>query len=665
MNIHLTMFELNQMRELNNKLKAAADAYYNGSDTIMSDHEYDELFDKLKAMEEATGIVLSDSVTQNVGYEVSSSLVKVKHPEKMLSLDKTKDREQLKAWLGDRDGCLSWKLDGLTLCLYYNNGVLQQAVTRGNGEVGEDVTANAKHINGIPKHIPFMGELIVRGEALITYPAFEKVNASLPDGVEPYKNPRNLASGTLRSLDSKVVADRNMEFYAFTLVSADDSTRGISYRKDLEWLSGIGFQTVYHLYVTKDTLLDEIEWFESAVTGVDYPTDGLVLMYDDVQYGASLGNTGHHPRNGMAFKWADETAETTLRKIEWSPSKTGLLNPVAVFDPVELEGTTVSRASVHNLSIVKKLNLKVGDRISVYKANMIIPQVLANLSEHKAIGDEVVLDACPICGSRPDIIVSNDGIEVVHCSDPHCAAKELGKFEHFVSRDAMNIVGMASSTIEAFVERGFIKSFADFYHLDRYREQIISMKGFGEKSYNEIIKSVEASRKTELWHVLYSLSIPLIGHTASKAICKIYDDPAVLPDLTEDQLTKIEGIGITLAKEYTAYWSENPWSPHPDWIREQYEALIKELEIQKVETSVSGITGKTFVITGSVHHWSNRDELKAYIESYGGKVSGSVSKNTDYLINNDNMSGSSKNKKAKELGIPIITEEEFIKLSEN
>ena len=645
--------KINRMKELNELLSKASDAYYNTSDTIMSDSEYDKLYDELLSLESETGIILNGSRTQKVGYEVSSYLPKVKHPRKMLSLDKTKNRDELASWLGSQRGWLSWKLDGLTLCLYYDNGTLTQAVSRGNGEIGEDMTNNARQIKGIPLKIPFKGHLALRGEALIGYTDFNNVNNNLSEGTEPYKNPRNLASGTLRSLDPKIVADRNVNFFAFTLVSADGFESN-SVESRINWLSSLGFQTVYGRPVVGELdLKRSIDWFSSEIKNNDFPSDGLVLMYDDVAYGESLGETSHHPRNGMAFKWKDETAETTLREIEWSASKTGLLNPVAVFDTVEIEGTSVSRASVHNLSIIRKLNLDIGDKITVYKANMIIPQIGENLTKHESNIDSLIPQICPVCGGTIRINVSGDGIETVMCTNEDCMAKKIGKFEHFVSRDAMNIMGMAVSTIEDLVNNGMISEFADFYHLDNYKDKIIQMEEFGEKSYADMINGIENSRNTELWRVLYSLSIPLIGRTASRIICKMYDNPSYLPDLTRGHLTTLDGIGTVLAEEYIKYWLQ-PAN------RQQYFDLLTELNIQKnTETKTSNISGKTFVVTGSVEIWKNRNELKEFIEANGGKVASSVSKNTDYLINNDSTSGSSKNKKAKELGIPIITETEF------
>ncbi|SDA24496.1 DNA ligase (NAD+) [Ruminococcus sp. YE71] len=651
--------KIERMKELNDLLAKAADVYYNTGDTIMTDAEYDKLYNELEALEEETGIILSGSRTQNVGFEVTSYLPKVRHPKRMLSLDKTKSREELREWLGEHKGFLSWKLDGLTVCLNYRDGKLSQAVTRGNGDVGEDITPNAMHIKGIPQRIPFKGALSLRGEALIGYSDFERVNETLPEGSEPYKNPRNLASGTLRSLDSKVVADRRVNFYAFTLTEAEgfecDSVAG-----RLDWLETLGFQRVSGRLVDSETLIPAIEDFERSIADFDLPSDGLVLTYDSVSYGKSLGETIHHPRNGMAFKWADETADTTLREIVWSPSRTGLINPIAVFDTVELEGTSVSRASLHNISILKKLNLAVGDTISVYKANMIIPVVGENKTPHDSdVVSDAVAKTCPACGSETELLTSDDGVETLMCPNHDCAAKHLGRFEHFVQRDAMNIVGMAESTIKAFVENGFLREPADFYKLAEHRDKIITLEGFGEKSYTQIIEAVEASRDTELYRVLYSLGIPNIGRAASRLICESHPSADELEKLTREQLVEIDGIGDVLANDYVSYFSN-------EHNLAEYHDLLAELRIKapEVRNTESGISGKTFVITGAVHIWKNRSELKEFIEANGGKVASAVSKNTDYLINNDSTSTSGKNKKANELGIAIITEEQFREMTE-
>ncbi len=647
--------DINRMKELNELLAKAADAYYNTGVEIMSDKQYDQLYDELEALEKKTGVILSGSRTQQVGYEVSSGLQKIRHTTKMLSLDKTKSVEELKSWLGEHKGFLSWKLDGLTLVLTYSGGELEQAVTRGNGEIGEDITQNARHIKGIPARIPFTGRLVVRGESLMKYKDFERVNAEIDDGSK-YKNPRNLCVGTVRNLDSRVTAERNINFFAFNLVSAEGYDEN-SFSRRLDWLEEQGFQRVYGVEVTADTVESSVADFERAIVENEFPSDGLVLMYDDVAYGLSLGETSHAPRNGIAFKWRDETADTTLREVEWSASRTGLLNPVAIFDSVELEGTTVSRASVHNLSIVKQLRLGIGDTLTIFKANMIIPQVLENKT---ASGNLEIPKVCPVCGEHTEVRISDDDVETLVCPNKGCAAKNIGKFEHFVQRDAMNIVGMSTATIETLVSEGFITQFCDFYHLDDHKFKIVVLEGFGEKSYQKLADAVEASRNTELSRVLYSLGIPNIGRQASRLICAQYPTAEELEKLTVSELTAIDGIGEVLANDYVKFFADEK-------NLNEYHALLEELHIEEAAAvnSESAIAGKTFVITGSVHIWKNRNELKAFIEQNGGKAAGSVSSKTDYLINNDNTSNSTKNKTAKELGVPIITEEEFQKMAGN
>lgn len=648
------MDKINRMKLINNKLSEAANAYYNTGVAIMSDHEYDQLYDELEALEKETGIVLSGSRTQKVGFEAVSSLRKVRHESRMLSLDKTKIPDELEAWLGDNTGFLSWKLDGLTLVLTYEEGRLVQAVTRGNGEIGEDITNNALHIIGIPSKIPFKGRMVVRGESLMKYKDFEIVNSTTEEGSK-YKNPRNLCVGTVRNLDPKVTAERNINFFAFNLVSADGYDNN-SFKERLDWLNTLGFQSVHGVTVTASSLKEKIEDFKSSIAENEFPSDGLVLMLDDVAYGNSLGETSHAPRNGMAFKWKDETADTKLIEVEWSASRTGLLNPVAVFEPVELEGTTVSRASVHNASIVKQLKLGIGDTLTVYKANMIIPQILENKT---ASGSLSLPEVCPVCGGSTQIMTSDDDVETLHCVNKECPAKHIGRFEHFVQRDAMNIIGMSTATIETLVDEGIIRNFSDFYHLDKFRDKIVSLEGFGEKSYQKLHEAIENSRSTELSRVLLAIGIPNIGRAASRLITEKYKTPEELICLTAEQLTSIDGIGDVLASEYVRFFAD-------DDKRNEFLKLIEELEISTSEETDNNsfITSKTFVITGSVSIWKNRSELKAFIESKGGKVSSSVSSKTDYLINNDKESGSAKNKTAKSLGIPIISEEDFKNMSE-
>lgn len=643
------MNKIDRMKELNEILAKASDAYYNTGVEIMSDREYDILYDELEHLEKETGVILSGSRTQKVGFEVSSALKKVKHTSKMLSLDKTKSIDELIAWLGENAGFLSWKLDGLTIVLTYENGMLLQAVTRGNGEIGEDITANARHIIGIPVAIPFKEKLVIRGEALMKYSDFERINSQIEDGAR-YKNPRNLCVGTVRNLDSKVTAKRNINFFAFNLVSAEGYEEN-SFATRLKWLESIGFQCIAGVSVTKENIADKVKNYEKSITDNEFPSDGLVLMLDDVAYGINLGETSHAPRNAIAFKWRDETADTRLLEVEWSASRTGLLNPVAIFEPVELEGTTVSRASVHNLSIVKQLKLGIGDTISVYKANMIIPQIL----ENKTGSDTLEIPCkCPICHGKTEIRTSDEEVETVYCVNPDCPAKLIGRFEHFVHRDAMNIVGLSTATIETLINEGFIRDFKDFYHLNDYKEKIEALEGFGKRSYEKIWQAIENSRKTELGRVLYAMGITNIGRAASRLICSVYPSPDILKNLTVDDLTAINTIGEVLAKDFVEFFKNEK-------TLKEYQELLAELEItepEKIETD-SAISGKTFVITGSVNIWKNRNELTNFIESKGGKVAKSVTSKTEFLINNDSSSNSSKNKKAKELGVTIITEEEF------
>ena len=647
------MNKTDRIKELVEILNEASRVYYSGTDEIMSNYEYDKLYDELLALEEETGIRMAQSPTGKVGYEVLSELPKEKHESSMLSLDKTKSVEALADFIGDQTAVLSWKLDGLTVVLTYEAGELVKAVTRGNGEVGEVITPNAKVFKNVPLKIPFMGKLVLRGEAIITYSDFEKINAAIENDSDKYKNPRNLCSGSVRQLNSEVTAKRNVKLMAFSLISAEDLDFNNSRVAQYEWLKEQGFDVVEYKVVTSDSVSDTVMWFSEAIKTNDFPSDGLVLMYDDIAYGDSLGTTAKFPRNAIAFKWADETAETVLREIEWSASRTGLINPVAIFDPVELEGTTVSRASVHNVSIVRELKLGIGDRITVYKANMIIPQIGENLTGSNNL--EIPCE-CPVCGGETKIIASQ-GAESLYCTNPMCQAKQIKSFEHFVTRNAMNIDGISEQTLEKFISSGFIKDFRDLYHLDKYENEITGMEGFGKKSYDNIIASVNNSRTTTLAKVIYGLGIAGIGLANAKLICREYnDDVDAVVNVTAEQLLEIAGIGDVLANAFCGYFADED-------NRRKFMELLEELNLQKEERNMeSGISGKTFVITGSVNHFANRDELKALIESMGAKVTGSVTNKTDYLINNDTTSNSSKNKKAKELNIPIISEEDFLEL---
>lgn len=641
-----------KIKELVELLNKAGRAYYQEAEEIMSNFEYDKLYDELLSLEKETGIVLANSPTVNVGYEVVSELPKEQHGSPMLSLDKTKEVETLAAFAGERKCLLSWKLDGLTVVLTYNNGSLQKAVTRGNGQVGEVITANARTFKNIPVSIPFKGELTLRGEAVIKYSDFEEINKSIEDIDAKYKNPRNLCSGSVRQLNSEITAKRNVNFMAFALINAENVDFQNSMENQFKWLENQGFDVVEHKRVTQDNMKETVEYFAEKIKTYDYPSDGLVLMYDDIAYGISLGSTAKFPRNGIAFKWEDEQAETTLKYIEWSPSRTGLINPVAVFEPVELEGTTVTRASVHNVSIVEQLALHSGDRIKVYKANMIIPQISENLTK---TGNIEVPDTCPACGHNTEIRNDN-GIKTLYCPNKQCPAKNIKAFTLFVSRNAMNIDGLSEETLEKFIDAGYIREFADIYRISRYREEITNTSGFGEKSYDNLITSLNKSRDVELHALIYSLGIPNIGVANAKLICKYFDnDLEKIRHATVEELVKIDGIGDKMAEKFTEYFSDKENV-------EKLDRLLQEVTIKNPEVNhnAQNMEGLNFVVTGSVNHFANRNEVKEYIEQRGGKVTGSVTSKTNYLINNDIMSNSSKNKKAKELGIEIITEEQFI-----
>lgn len=641
-----------RIKELVELLNKAGRAYYQEAEEIMSNFEYDKLYDELLSLEKETGIVLANSPTVNVGYEVVSELPKEQHGSPMLSLDKTKEVETLAAFAGERKCLLSWKLDGLTVVLTYNNGSLQKAVTRGNGQVGEVITANARTFKNIPVSVPFKGELTLRGEAVIKYSDFEEINKSIEDIDAKYKNPRNLCSGSVRQLNSEITAKRNVNFMAFALINAENVDFQNSMENQFKWLENQGFDVVEHKRVTQDNMKETVEYFAEKIKTYDYPSDGLVLMYDDIAYGISLGATAKFPRNGIAFKWEDEQAETTLKYIEWSPSRTGLINPVAVFEPVELEGTTVTRASVHNVSIVEQLALHSGDRIKVYKANMIIPQISENLTQ---TGNIEVPDTCPACGHNTEIRNDN-GIKTLYCPNKQCPAKNIKAFTLFVSRNAMNIDGLSEETLEKFIDAGYIREFADIYRISRYREEITNTSGFGEKSYDNLITSLNKSRNVELHALIYSLGIPNIGVANAKLICKYFDnDLKKIRHATVEELVKIDGIGDKMAEKFTEYFSDKENV-------EKLDRLLQEVTIKNPEVNhnAQNMEGLNFVVTGSVNHFANRNEVKEYIEQRGGKVTGSVTSKTNYLINNDIMSNSSKNKKAKELGIEIITEEQFI-----
>lgn len=647
---------IQRMKELSGILKEASRAYYAEDREIISNLEYDALYDELVKLEEETQMVLAGSATTTVGYEAVDELPKEAHESPMLSLDKTKDREVLRGFIGEHKTLLSWKMDGLTVVFTYNQGSLQKAVTRGNGVVGEVITNNARVFDNVPLKIPYQGELTLRGEAIITYSEFEKINSEIEDVDARYKNPRNLCSGSVRQLNNEITAKRHVCFYAFSLVKAEGVNFANSRQQQMEWLKDQGFEIVEYRVVTSDTLDEAMEYFATQIEHNDFPSDGLVALYDDIAYGDSLGRTAKFPRNAFAFKWADEMAETTLEGIEWSPSRTGLINPVAIFTPVELEGSTVSRASVHNISIMRKLELGIGDRIKVYKANMIIPQIGENLTKS---GVKDIPEICPACGGKTVIEKVND-VESLYCRNPECPAKAIKGFTLFVSRDAMNIDGLSEATLEKFIARGFIRDFGDIFEIDRYKDEIIQMEGFGEKSYENLIESLNRAKKTELPRVLYALGIPSIGVANAKMICKeLGYDMEKIRHVSEEELAAIDGIGPVIAKSFVDYFKK-------EGRQEKLDHLLSHLELgeapkQKEEQIFHGMN---FVITGSVEHFSNRKEVKEEIEKRGGKVTGSVTSKTNYLINNDTQSSSSKNKKAKELGIPIISEETFIQMME-
>lgn len=647
--------ETDRMKELIEVLNKASKAYYAEDIEIMSNAEYDELYDELLMLEEKTGTVLAGSPTVNVGYEAVDNLPKETHESPMLSLDKTKDREALRDWLNGHEALLSWKLDGLTIVLTYENGTLSKAVTRGNGEVGEVVTNNAKTFINLPHKIAYKGKLIIRGEAVISYDDFNKINEEIPEEGAKYKNPRNLCSGSVRQLNNEITAKRNVRFIAFNYLSQGGSDTDFKLRSEqFDFLKKQGFEVVEYHKVTEDSILDKISYFAKMVANYPIPSDGLVLTYNDIEYGRSLGRTAKFPRDSIAFKWADETANTHLIDMEWSPSRTGLINPVAIFEPVELEGTTVSRASVHNISIVKALKLGIGDEISVYKANMIIPQIKENFTKS---GNLTIPKFCPACSEKTQIKNEN-GVETLYCVNEACPAKQIKRFSLFVSRDAMKIDGLSEATLEKFISVGFIKKLSDIYKLAEHKEAICNMDGFGDKSYEKLISSIEKSRDVLLPNLIYALGILNVGLSNAKIICKAFDyDIEKIKNATVEEIAVTDNIGDVIATSVFDFF-------HDFEKLSEFNELVNELNIlipEKKETN-SNIGGKTFVITGSLNTYENRNALKDLIESLGGKVAGSVSAKTDYLINNDVTSNSSKNKKAKELNVQIISEEDFNEL---
>ena len=665
-----------RMQQLVAKLNEARRTYEQESHSIMSDFEYDKLYDELAHLERELGVILTTSPTINVGYQVVSELPKEQHEKPMLSLDKTKEISALGDFLGEREGVVSWKLDGLTVVLTYQDGQLVKGVTRGNGEVGEVITNNVKTFKGLPLQIPYQGDLIVRGEAVISYSDFARLNEQIEDVDAKYKNPRNLCSGSVRQLNSEITAKRNVHFVGFAIIrsgvleekvpaskveireaevqSAPLTSKLENSRKlQLDWLEKQGFQAVEHFLVKRENVKEVVESFSKRVADFDLPTDGLVLTYDDISYGESLGSTSKFPRDSLAFKWADELKETTLKEIEWNASRTGLINPVAIFEPVDLEGTSVSRASVHNLSIMEELELGIGDKVEVYKANMIIPQIANNLTRS---GNIIPPSHCPVCGTETTVAMDM-GSKTLRCPNPHCQAKAIKTFNLFVSRNALNIEGLSEATIGKFVEKGFIKDIPDFFHLSRFKDEIEEMEGFGEKSYHNLMDSLEKARHTTLPRLIYGLGINHVGLATAKEICKGsgYDSDRLMT-MTYEELNEVDGVGSVIAKSVTEYFAD-------DYNRKNFIRLLDEVEIAQNSVQEEQIlAGKTFVITGNVHHFANRNEIKEIIESRGGKVSGSVSAKTNYLINNEITSSSSKNKKAKELGVTILSEEDLLEM---
>ena len=645
---------MDHMKALVEKLNEAAKAYYQEDREILSNQEYDALYDELVALEEKTGMILANSPTQKVGYTVLSNLTKVRHESPILSLDKTKETAKLASFLADKKGILSWKLDGLTIVLKYKNGTLEQAITRGNGEVGEDITHNAKVFSNLPVSIPFKGELVLRGEGVIPYSAFYRINEELGED-EQYKNPRNLCSGTVRQLNSEIAAKRNVKFIAFTLVSAEGEEISDSKSVNMDWLASLGFDVVDHVMVTAETVANEVENFRNKIEENDIASDGLVLTFDSISYSQSLGRTAKFPKDSIAFKWADEMAETTLREIEWNTSRTGLMNPVAIFDPVELEGSTVSRASVHNVSILKELKLSIGDKIKVYKANMIIPQIAENLTGEVSTAE--IPKNCFVCGGETEVRKLRDG-EALYCTNPNCSAQRIQALSHFVSRDAMNMEGLSEETLKKFLEKGFVANYPDIFRLEQHKEEITQMDGFGEKSYNNLIASIEKAKNVELPNFIDALGINPVGLRNAKLLCANFEfDLEKIKQATEEELVQVEGFGGIIAHSICAYFKEEE---HLKLLEDALQYLSILLPEQAAEGEESPLNGLTFVVTGDLEHFANRKELQALIEKGGGKVTGSVTKKTNFLINNDIHSVSSKNKKAAELGIPILSENDFI-----
>ena len=671
-----------KMKELVEKLNQASEVYYNTGNEMMSNKEYDALYDELVSLEKQTGIVLEDSPTKTVGYKVEGALKQVRHEYVALSLAKTKDITEFPSIFNVRDGIavVMWKMDGSTVVATYNHGVLEQLATRGNGEIGQDITHNAPYIEGLPMKIAYQGKLIVRGEAVMSYEEFNRINNALPEDVEHYKNPRNLANATITMLDSREMRKRKISFHAFQLVYSEDALSPDTFYNRFLRLHALGFHLVefepaYRENGRLDNLIEVMNGFSERVEEYPFPVDGLVVAANDIAYAKQQPGTGHNPNKlvGYAFKWEDETVSTTLRKIEWSASRTGLLNPVAVFDPVELEGTTVTRASLHNVSFIKKLRLRKGDTITVYKANKIIPQVSENLtmgSKLSYLESHPVL--CPVCGEETaSRITETDGrsTEVSICTNCDCPAKAVKKFVHFASRDCMNITGFSDATIEKFVSMGFIKEYADFFRLEQYKKDIVSLEGFGVKSFDNLVAAANKARHTSFVPFIHALGIPCIGKGQAKLLEQEYAGDVMQffhAAIDRKFFSTISGIGEIMEDNIWQWGNQNLHFLQVETEESEIKNLLPYLEFEKKErVTGSSLANRTFVITGNVYSFANREEMRAFIESHGGKVSGSVSGKTSYLVNNDIDSMSGKNKKAKELGVPIISEEQLLKMIAN
>lgn len=649
------MDKIKRLKELTEQLNHYRDSYYNNSESLISDKQYDDLFDELQSLEEETGIVMSNSPTNTVGYEVKSKLEKVKHSHPMLSLDKTKSTDDLIKFSNGRDCIISLKLDGLTVLNTYDNGVLFQSETRGNGEEGEIITHNAKVFDNLPLNIPFDRKFEIEGEAIITQSDFEKININ-----GEYKNCRNLASGSVRQLDSNITKNRHVRFIAWKIPFGLTT-----YTKGFEIAAQYGFEVVPYVKYNSstDNIEKKIEALKNIAKEKSLPIDGLVVTYNNVEYGKSLGMTGHHPKHSLAYKFYDDIYPTELLDVEFTMGKTGVLTPTAVFKPVEIDGTVVGRASLHNISIMKELGIThKGQTVNVYKSNQIIPQIDSVEDDDIEITDDnmiIPVETCPICGADTKIIQENDS-KVLICTNDNCKGKLLGKLVHFCSKNAINIESMSEATLQFLIDRGWVKSFKDIYKLDYYRQNWKGYDGFGDKSVDKLLDAIENSRKTTLDRFIYSLSIPLIGRSASKDIAKYchnsIDEFTFIMENTSLEFATIDGIGVSATTSLDDWWNIN---------RDMFYELEEEFVFanSKENNDVStDLSGNIFVITGSLTHYKNRDELVSVIETMGGKVSGSVSAKTSYLINNDTQSSSSKNQKAQKLNIPIIREEDFIKM---